>query len=108
MNTLLELGTCIIAAEHIVKAEFTAARKGGEEYFDEDSGQMALTVARPAKMDLTLTSTHLKWDEIGMADPTPVFGSESDHVVVRGEVAEKLAIWMQNQAVIVILESPEQ
>lgn len=105
MNTLLDLGSCILAAEHIVKADFTMGRKGGEPYLDEDTGQMATTEPRQAKMDLTLTSVHLASDELGYSAPLPVAASVSDHLILYGSIAEELAIWMQDHAVIVTLEA---
>jgi hypothetical protein len=107
MTTLLDLGVCIVALEHIVKAEYTSGRKGGEPYFDEDQNAMMTTTARQARMDLTLTSVHLATDELGYSDPLLVGGSASDHILLHGEIAEKLAIWMQSRAEIVILASVE-
>lgn len=104
MNTLLNLGFKSVSLEHIVMTDFTPARKGGEEYFNEETEQIEITTAQGAKLDLTLTSVHLDWQEKTFSQIDVVGGSASDHLVLFGRDAEELAIWLQSHSVIIALE----
>lgn len=108
MNTLLDLGSCIIAAEHIVKAEFVPARKGGEPFFNEDTNETELTTPRAARMDLTLTSIHQASECWDYSNFVAAGGSASDHVLLHGEIAEKLAIWLQGRSEIIDLSTVDE
>lgn len=106
MNTLLNLGSRIIALEHIVMAEYEPGHPGGEEYFDEETEQAAFTKPRQAKLDLTLTSLHLETYDSYDGDPRG-FASASDHLMLYGRDAEELAIVLQSRSVIVNLEAKQ-
>lgn len=106
MITFLHLGDQMIALEHIVRAEFTDAYGGGEERFDEDSGQTFITSPHKASLKLTLTTQHLEThiDDFDSGYHVAA-ASENDLVVLRGEIAIELWTVLENRAVIVNLEA---
>ena len=106
MKGFLHLGGQMVNLEHVVHVEFKGAYPGGEEKYDEDSGQNFITSPRKARLDLTLTAV---LPEALSEDHTEYHGqfhlaaaSKSKVVTVHGETAEEVwryfelyAIWPQ-------------
>jgi hypothetical protein len=92
MSTFLHLGGEMVNLEHVVCVEFTDAYPGGEEQYDEDSGQNVITRPRKARLELTLTAVVA---EAVSEDHTEYQGafhlaaaSKSKVITVRGQIAE--------------------
>lgn len=97
---LLYLGDCIVNLAHVVKADFTPPTPGGEERYDEDSGQTYTTRPHKAALKLTLSAVELETHIDDFSSGYHVAAaSESQVKVVYGEVAERAWAYLCQQAV---------
>lgn len=99
-NTLLYLGDCIVNLAHIVKADFKPASAGGEERYDEDSGQHYTTSGHPASLRLTLTALESEDSERDYDSGFHLAAASRSQVeTIRGDVAEQAWDFLRRNAV---------
>lgn len=87
----LMVGKWCINPAHVVWAEWTDPKPGGEQFYDEDYREYRTTSPRPAKVELTLTSLEANDMSDDFASGYyPKAASQSETLVFHGEDAQNV------------------